>query len=275
MVDMLPQPSDGFAWVQAPAGPALVCRALEPLARHVFTTRPWTLGSSATGNREAGWGEVAAAADLPLDRLVRLQQVHGAEVRLASEGGGVPADILINDDRGLAIAVQAADCVPLLVADPRTGSVAAIHAGWRGMVARAPQRGVAALARRFGCRPVDLVAAIGPSIGACCYEVGADVRDAFSRAGFAPGRLDEWFSSAARPSARNPSMPGLPAAPRAGHWFFDGWSAVVHQLEEAGVPAAQIHLSALCTASHPLELCSYRRDGASAGRLAGVIRPRS
>jgi copper oxidase (laccase) domain-containing protein len=67
-------------------------------------------------------------------------------------------------------------------------------------------------------------------------------------------------------------MPGLPDTPRPDHWFFDGWAATRHQLEDASIPLHQIHIAGLCTASHSQLLCSYRRDGSSAGRMAAAIR---
>jgi purine-nucleoside/S-methyl-5'-thioadenosine phosphorylase / adenosine deaminase len=275
---MLPKPNDGFAWVQAQTRPALVCRDLQPLAEHLFTTRSWALGSAGAAQPDEAWEEVAGAMRVDPRQLVRVRQVHGAEVVVLRRGEArdpdrVPADVIVSDDPSLALAIQTADCVPLLIADRRTGAVAAAHAGWRGLSARVPEVAVNALARDFGSRPSDLVAAVGPSIAACCYEVGADVREAFTRAGFAASELDRWFSSAPRPSTGNQSMPGLPHVPRANHWFFDGWAAARHQLDEAGVPAHQIHIAELCTASHPEILCSYRRDGKAAGRIAGVIRP--
>jgi YfiH family protein len=271
MVDMLPQPSDGFAWVQAAPGAALVCRALEPFAAHLFSTREWKLGS--TAERDA-WLEVAAAMEVDRAELVRVRQVHGAAVRHAMDAGPCDADVIVGDDSKRALAIQTADCVPLLIVDRRVGACAAVHAGWRGMVARAPARAIDALQQRFGCRPGDLLAAIGPSIGACCYEVGADVRDAFRNAGFSDGESGAWFSDRPQPSPRNPSMPGLTAG-RPAHWFFDGWAAVRDQLQAMGLAAHQIHIAALCTASHTDVLCSYRREGARAGRMAAAIRPRS
>ena len=273
-----PRPADGFEWRETPAGLALVCRALDLYAPHVFTTRGWTLGSSPDGDRRAGWDEVARVLGLDAAHLARAHQVHGASVVVhrANEPQRIAelqqADVIVSDNPALAMAIQAADCVPLLIADRRTGVVAAAHAGWRGMAARVPEVAVHALAREFGSRPADLIAVAGPSIGACCYEVGADVRDAFRRGGFADALLAGWFFDAPQPTDRNPSMPGLPDIPRSHHWFFDGWAATQDQLEEAGIPRHQIHIAGLCTASHSQLLCSFRRDGSSAGRLAAAIR---
>jgi YfiH family protein len=276
-VTMLPKPNHGFAWVQVAGGPALVCGALA--ATHFFTTRSWALGSATERERTAAWDAVERSIGLDAGQLCRAHQVHGASVALRRTGdppcGGQPlqeADIIISDDPSRALAIQTADCVPLLVVDRRTGAVAAAHAGWKGMAAGVPRATVAALAQELGSRPADLVAVAGPSIGACCYEVGADVREAFRRGGFAEAVVQRWFFAAPQPTDRNPSMPGLPPAPRADHWFFDGWAATRHQLEGAGIPAQQIHTAGLCTASHPQTLPSYRRDGSSAGRLAAVIR---
>lgn len=275
--------------MQAGAGVALVCRPLEPYAAHLFTTRPWPLGlAGIPGARGDGWAEVALAMGVDPSHLVRLNQVHDAEYTVAvppgpSDAPLPAADIVLTARYDLALAVQAADCVPLLIADTieRTAgpagssrAVAAAHAGWRGLAARVPERTVAALAREYGSRPHDLVAAIGPSIGSCCYEVGLDVRREFDRSGFGSEELDQWFSSDPVPSARNPPLPRLPDSPRRGHWYFNGWLAARQQLQAAGVPAHAIYCAELCTASHPGWLCSYRRDGSPAGRLAGAIRSR-
>jgi YfiH family protein len=267
MMFMLPQPNDGFAWVQASAGPALVCRALEPVA-HLFTTRGWSLGSQTAGDADDGWGQVAAALDVDAASLVRAHQVHGAVVLVRRAGqtdapvdvsrSRPDADIIISNDSDVALAIQTADCVPLLLADRRTGVVAAAHAGWRGLAARVPAVAVDALAREFGSRPEDLVAAAGPSISALRYEVGIEVRGSFEHAGCSTAQLARWFSPAARSE----------------HSYFDGWAAVRDQLESAGVPTDQIHVAALCTATYPALFCSYRRDGTPAGRMAAVVRAR-
>jgi YfiH family protein len=259
---MKPQPSGGFEWVQAAGGPALVCAALRPLADHLFTTREWSLGSRAEA-ADQDWQPVAASLGVDADHLVRMHQVHGASVVVRRAGAPpVPpaarphADIVVSDDPSLVLAVQTADCVPLLVADRVTGAVAAAHAGWRGLAAGVPGATVAALAREFGSRPADLVAAVGPSIGAVRYEVGEEVRERFGAAGFPASQLERWLLRGRRPA----------------HWQFDGWRSAQDQLEAAGLTPDHIHVAAMCTATSPDLFCSYRRDGTGAGRIAGAIR---
>jgi YfiH family protein len=263
---MLPKPNEAFSWVQAAGGPALVCRALEPYAAHLFTSRQWPLGSATDDDRASAWGDVARALDVDAAHLARAHQVHGASVLVCRRGDprppadrGLPdADIIVSDDPGRALAIQTADCVPLLIADTRTGAVAAAHAGWRGLAAAVPQVALQALSDAFGTRPEDVLAAIGPSISAVRYEVGADVRERFESAGHRPAELAGWFLDGARPA----------------HWQFDGWRSAREQLERAGVLRDHIYGSALCTASHPDVFCSYRRDGNAAGRIAGAVRAR-
>lgn len=208
------------------------------------------------------------------DRMVQVHQVHGRDVLELrpddpAAAGRVPpadkrefgdhleADILITDDPWRGIAVRVADCVPLLLADDTGQIVAAVHAGWRGVARRAALAAVDRLGERFGVRPERLVAAAGPSIGPCCYEVGEDVREAFRAEGQAAELRDQWF------------VPG--SAP--GKLRLDLWAAVSDQLEGAGLMPGHIFSARLCTVCHPGVLHSYRRDGPAAGRMAGVIRP--
>jgi len=229
------------------AGPALRCIPLERVAPHLFTTRHVELpaAASALGVSEA--------------RLWRLAQVHGNAVIVAR--GEAPADrpqadALVSTDRSVALAVLAADCVPLLMADARTGAVAAVHAGWRGTAARVANAAVEAMTREFGTRPEDLIAAIGPAIGPCCYDVGPDVVDAFAAAGHERHLISRWFPI---PSRNAPLRLDVPGANR-------------DQLILAGVPEDHIHLAGLCTAMHLDVLTSYRAEKEKAVRMAGVIR---
>lgn len=281
MVDIdqmiLPTPGQSFEWRTTPSGPGLVCRALEPYAVHLFTTRHWALGApGASIDESSAWCQVASAVDLEPGMLVRPRQVHGNAVVVASPDRNLAvADIVVNDDATVGVAVQVADCVPLVLADRTSGAVAIAHAGWRGLAKRVPEVVVGALSRTFGSRASDLIVACGPSIGTCCYEVGSDVREAFAAAGFSSAELDGWFLDAPMPSTANPSMKGLTRKGRPGHWFFDGWASTREQLVRAGVQAEQIFGAELCTASHPEVLCSYRRDGSPAGRIAAVVRSRT
>jgi YfiH family protein len=271
---ILPEPSDTFAWTETPSGPALLCRPLEPFATHIFTSRLWPLGTSSDRDAEESWRDIAHALGADGPRLLRARQVHGAAVVAHREGHPIgpraDADILLSSDPRVAPAVQTADCVPILIADSRTGAVAAAHAGWRGMAARVPLVTVEALVAEFGVRESKLIAAVGPSIGACCYEVGGDVRDRFAAAGFNEWELARWFTAEPRSSPTNPSMPGLNRRARDNHWFLDMWTAARDQLRSAGVREDRIFVADLCTASHPDAFCSYRRDR-SRGRMAAAI----
>lgn len=273
----LPPPGHAFAWRDVAGRPALVCQPLERYAAHLFTTSAWRLGSREASSTDDGWREVASALDCNAAGLVRARQVHGVGVAIVTNAAAdreLPqADIILVRDPMAAAAVQVADCVPMLAVDRASGAVAAVHAGWRGLAVRAPQVAVAALERTFGSRPRDLVVALGPSIGACCYEVGDEVRQQFGAAGFSDDQLARWFADHPVDDVHNPTWPRVLTQPRRpGHWFFDGWAAVREQLVEAGVPHDQVHAPALCTASHPGFFNSYRRDGAPSGRIAGAIR---
>ena len=132
-------------------------------------------------------------------RCTARRWLYGALAIAARRCATSDADIIVANDPAAVLAIQTADCVPLLIADRRTGAVAAAHAGWRGMAARVPVVAVHALASTFGSRPGDLVAAIGPSISGSCYEVGGEVRERFTTAGFPAPKLERWFSPAERP----------------------------------------------------------------------------
>jgi YfiH family protein len=192
--------------------------------------------------------------------------VHAAAVWIIREGAPVPqpgpeADALVSNEPDVAVAVRAADCVPLLMADRATGAVAAVHAGWRGTAARAVVAALNAMEREYGTHPRNIVAAIGPSIGPCCYTVGSDLVDAFAAAGHERYLIERWFSTPPPPrgSRERPQL------------RLDVGGANRDQLILAGVPERQIYDSRLCTAMHLDVLTSYRAEKESAGRIAGAI----
>lgn len=251
-----PRPADGFTWVRAPWGLALRADALAHVT-HGWTAKPLRL-RGAPALEEDEWAHVADAAGVLRQSLVRLHQVHGASVHDADDvpapGAPLPqADIALASRADVALAVQVADCVPLLVAGRR--AVAAAHAGWRGTAANVAGVLVGALVGA-GEHPADLHTAIGPSIGSCCYEVGDELVDRFAEAGW-PDAGRRWFTT------------------HASRRHLDLWTANRDQLIAAGVPASRIHVSRLCTACHAAWFHSYRRDGAGTGRIAGFIRASS
>jgi len=253
----LPAVPESFFWAQSPCGTVLKCRPLGTLAAHLFTTRERQLSGDS-------WGRIAQA--LQVDTVMTLTQVHGRDVvvrrrELARDEGTPRGDVLVSDDPGMAMVVRAADCVPLLLADSATGAVAAVHAGWRGTAAGAAAASVDALAREFGSKPQDLVVALGPSIGPCCYHVGPELVDAFAAAGHPRHLIDRWFSLGDRGTGTGDRTLrlDLPAANR-------------DQLVLAGVPEPQIYPCGLCTAMHLDILTSYRAEKERAGRISGAIR---
>jgi YfiH family protein len=237
----------------------LRCTPLGAIAPHLFTTRQLPLASPEDAMRLAE--SVGARA------VAMAKQVHGRTVVVVHDGGApmaaMPeADAFVSSSRDVAVASRVADCVPLLMADRHRGVVAAVHAGWRGTAARAAPAAVDALEREFGTKPADLVVAIGPSIGSCCYEVGTELVDAFAAAGHDRYLIDRWFLAPAPPR-------GSRERPRL---RLDVAGANRDQLLLAGVPEEQIFFSGLCTAMHLDVLTSYRAERHAAGRLAGVIR---
>jgi hypothetical protein len=269
----LPRPGEHFSWIPTPsAGPVLQCRPLAAVAPHFFTTRALRLRVDSPEATEH-WAAVASTIGVPPAQLRKMHQVHGCTTVTAaspSESPAAPpeADGVMTDERGVALVVRVADCVPLLMADPRTGAVAAVHAGWRGTAAGIAAAAVWRLRQQYGCKPEDLVAAIGPSIGACCYQVGPEVRAAFSSTqtpssmrtptpAVTPVDVDAWFT---------------PDPHRDDRLRFDGAAANRDQLIAAGLDPANVHVAGLCTMTHLSHFYSYRAEGAGTGRLLGVIR---
>jgi YfiH family protein len=251
----LPTPDPAFHWSREPWGDALRCAPLASHAQHLFTSRQLALPDP------AAWDAALASLASSRQRLARVKQVHGNHVRVLTRGA-IPADVseqrpdgdaVVSNAAGLALAVMVADCVPILLADRIAGAAAAIHAGWRGTCAGIAREAVSAMQREFGCRPRDLVAAIGPSAGPDDYEVGEPLIDAFRAAGHPQSRIDAWFIQTG-------------AKPR-----LDLWRANRDQLIDAGVTSEDIYISGLSTVSHPDIFDSYRVAGDRAGRMAAVI----
>jgi YfiH family protein len=255
-----PPVSPLFHWTRETWGLALRAVPLEAEAQHLFTSAQLRLPAQAdAAQRARAWAAVAGSLGTTPDRVLRVRQVHGRIVRVVRASDGPPdptalpdGDAIVSNVTGAVLAVVVADCVPLLLVDPRRGAAAAVHAGWRGTCASVAPAAVEAMVEAWGTRPADLIAAIGPSIGATDYPVGESLVDAFAQAGH--GRsIDRWFSRSG------------------GELRLDLWRASADQLEAAGVRASRIAVAGISTAAHPGWLESYRRDGSGAGRLVAAV----
>lgn len=209
--------------------------------------------------------------------LVTMRQVHSDVIHPIA---ALPDDPLVGDglvtaSPGLLLAVQTADCLPVIVVDRKQRAVGIFHAGWRGTVKRIVEKGVGEMQRWFGSKPRDLEAAIGPGVHNCCYTVGEEVRDNFaSQFAYAA----ELFHEVKESDPVREKYPLLFLTARApGHGklpvniFLDLVEANRRQLVDAGVPAKHIEASPLCTSCRTDLLFSYRAEKGVTGRLMGVV----
>ncbi len=233
--------------------------------------------SAVLENRRLLVEAVTGNAETP---VVTVRQFHSnLVVRAVSDDAGCDrprrADGVITDEPGLLLAVQVADCIPVLVADRRRRVVGAFHAGWRGTVRRIVEIGVGRMRLEFGSQPEDLIAAIGPGNGPCCYSVGEEVISEFeSQFAYARELVHEVYSVDA---VRN-KYPMLFLTQRApGHsdigpqTHIDLIEANRRQLLDAGVRSAAISVVGGCTACHRDLFYSHRSSRGHAGRMMGVI----
>lgn len=208
--------------------------------------------------------------------LVTLRQIHSDIIHaIDSLPDESPAgDGLITNTPGLLLAIQTADCLPVIVVDRRKRAIGVFHAGWRGTVKRIVEKGVGEMHRHFGSRPGDLEAAIGPGVHNCCYTVGEDVREKFeSQFAYAKVLFHEIKESdpvrEKYPmlflTARAPGHSNLPIK-----IFLDLVEANRRQLLDAGVFKKNIGTSPLCTSCNVDLLFSYRAEKGTTGRLMGV-----
>jgi YfiH family protein len=213
---------------------------------------------------------------------IGLRQIHSDIVRVASSSDAEPsaeaakADALITNERGLLLTVQVADCVPILLADKKHRAIAAIHSGWRGTLQRIAEKALGRMQMEFGTRPEDVLAALGPGIGQCCFEVGPEVATEYA-AKFPDAR--DWFQGPFDSLARGDNDPNWlpwltmrppghqPPAPRV---HLDMNAANRSILSAAGVPAGNIVSSGYCTACRTDLFFSFRRERVT-GRMMAAI----
>jgi polyphenol oxidase len=259
-----------------------------PWLIHGFSTRPggvspmdgekvlnlgfieWDSRENVLENRRR-FQSALGASDL---KLISLEQIHSDVIHLFDAAPAEPCrgDASATNRPGLLLGVQTADCVPILLVDPKERAVAAIHAGWRGTLQRIVVKAIGQMQMYFGTKPADLLAAIGPAIGGCCYEVGTEVAIQFqSQFPDAP----QWFNEFRTGDEPNPVQwlnrmpPGHQPPPK--NVLLDLRKANRAQLLGAGLRAQNIFVSDLCTACRRDLLFSYRKEGALSGRLLSVI----
>jgi hypothetical protein len=264
--------TDGFILRESAGVPYYVCSALaqDSGIRHGFSTRrggvslapdgilnlgyvPWDSHDNVKENRR----RFLSALGLTPDCLATVEQVHSTEFhiiigRAHQWNPNMHGDALVTAERGVALAVQVADCFPVLISDPKTGTIAAVHAGWRGTLARILPQTLSGMKHKLGVDPARVLVAIGPGIRHCCFEVGSEVAAAFKAA-----------------------FPGAclccPHPNHRGKHFLDMPRALTLQLAEAGVSQETVHDLGLCTRCHTDEFFSYRAEGSGTGRMMAVI----
>jgi YfiH family protein len=268
----------GFYWRDVDGVRALICAPLEADGFvNGFSTRLGGVSEMpANALNLAGFNDDAAENILENRRrflklfpgewiLAGCWQVHGADVRVVKtvedarpaenqRGDTVYCDVIVSDAKGVLAGVKTADCVPILLGDGSTGAFAAVHAGWRGTLAGAVIAGVDRLTREYDVKPENLRAAIGASAGPCCYEVGAEVIEAFT------SRFDDGAK--------------LFTPTRPGHALVDLLQANQDQLVSVGVKTERIHIAPICTMCRTDLFFSFRKEKrvyGKTGRLMAVV----
>lgn len=209
---------------------------------------------SVMGNRSL----LARSMGTKVEQLVTVTQVHGTDILVIDSPNQdfahfhkLECDGIITDQPGVLIGVCVADCVPVLLLDPVKKVAAALHAGWKGTAGGIVVKGVETLVEFFGSKPSSILAAVGPGIGGCCYEVDAAVKEAFDKGG--------------------PGWEFVASGKGEGRWGLDLRQANYRQLVKAGLVEENIEVADQCVACNHDLFFSYRRDGGETGRQMGFI----
>lgn len=204
------------------------------------------------------WGRLAAAFDISLEQFLVVNQVHKDDIFIVKPYGGyfssraeLDYDAIITNRADLAICVKTADCVPVFIVDRAKKVIAAVHAGWRGSALGISAKAVRLLRANYGSSPQDMLAAIGPSIGPCCYQVDKVVADEFLNL-----HNHELFLSTGK---------------KAGKWTLNLAEANRRQLVESGIGEANIDVSDLCTVCNQDRFFSHRGSGGITGRQINFL----
>jgi YfiH family protein len=204
------------------------------------------------------WNRLAMAFAIPLENFLTLNQVHGDDIFvIKSYGEYLPTDKALDYDaivttrQNLAICIKTADCVPVFIVDRAKKIIAAVHAGWKGTALEITAKVINLLYDRYDSSPHDILAAIGPSIGLCCFELDEESADTFRNQ-----KNHEEF---------------LLAGNKPGKWIVDLPEANRRQMINCGIPEDNIDLSHLCTSCRQDLFFSYRGSGGITGRQLNFI----
>ncbi len=212
-------------------------------------------GNDSEENVRRNKSRAGAALDAPLERLVNPKQVHGNSVVVLDAASvrsykGTEADAVVTNVPGVPLGILTADCLPALLYDPVKKVAGAAHAGWRGTLSDVCGRAVAAMKERFGSRPEDIIAVLGPHIKPCCYAVNKDVRAAFEKV----------------------HGGGLPYFSESGETLaLDIGGANKSHLLAAGLKEGNIEDASVCTSCNTGDFYSYRKEGGLTGRQLSFI----
>ncbi|MFA5073384.1 MAG: peptidoglycan editing factor PgeF [Nitrospirota bacterium] len=236
----------------------LIISALEQteVIHHAFTTRRNGLGARKNGVKATDdWNVIAKDFGIANDRLVTVEQIHGETIVTADERNyqtmkSVQADAMITNIPGIAIGVETADCVPVLLVDPALRAIAAIHAGWKSTVLNIVGKTVYRMQDTFGSDPSTIIAGIGPAIGPECYEVDEPVMTKVKQA------FPFWDQIATEHGN--------------GRWHLDLVKTTMKELAQTGIQEWNIHTIGLCTSCRRDLFYSFRAEGRT-GRMLSVI----
>jgi polyphenol oxidase len=204
------------------------------------------------------WGRLAMAFAIPLDQFLTLNQVHGDDIFIIKPFGdyyssseALNYDAIVTTRTNLAICIKTADCVPVFLVDRIKKIIAVVHAGWRGTALEISAKVVRLLIEKYGSSPQEILTAIGPSIGQCCFEVNSTAANAF----FEQKNNEAFLFPGARPSK----------------WMLDLAEANRRQIMNCGIPEANIDVSDLCTSCRQDLFFSHRGSGGITGRQVNFM----
>jgi len=204
------------------------------------------------------WHRLAMAFAIPMDQFLTLNQVHGNDIFIIKPFGDyysssetLDYDAMVTSRTNLAVCIKTADCVPVFIVDRIKKIIAVVHAGWKGTALEITAKVVRLLQEKYGSSPGDILTAIGPSIGQCCFEVDTPTANAF----FEQKNNEAFLSPGARPNK----------------WMLDLAEANRRQILNCGIPEANIDVSDLCTSCRQDLFFSHRGSGGITGRQVNFM----